>query len=237
MPKPKKKYPPWHDLGFTPGRKKSGLRGGGRVHAEVFLGDKWHTIAIEMDGEGFKKLSALPERSRMLLLDSLACVPVHSNSLSLTGKKKRPRGTNSKSSLTAWHTARTLGPPLFRWLQQAAEDPNDRTYKVVLEAMKEDGLTDASPETATAYLLERNWLNAYRLNPQRFPKWTSSATSKPKNLLKQIIPPGSEHKGVLPDYPETFIANILSGDDARKVYVLSNNEIESTSPMADFRIY
>jgi hypothetical protein len=142
---------PWRRLRFVRARQGAGLGDGGTAKADVFLGNSWHVVEFTMDGEGFKKLSAMPERSRMLLLDSLACMPVRSHGLSLT-EKRRPRGRNVKSSIILWHTARTLGPALLRWAKQAAEKTNDKPYSVVLKAMKKDGLTNTSPEAVTAYL-------------------------------------------------------------------------------------
>ena len=236
MPKLNKPETPWREVNFIPGRKKTGPNGGGKVRAEVFLGSTWHAIALEMDGEGFKKLTALPERSRMLLLDSLACMPIRSRCLSLAGKK-RPRGRNNKPSLVAWFTARTLGPPLLQWAKQATKNGKDPSLRLVVKAMKKDGITNTSPEAVMAYLLDKNWQNAHKINPERYPKWTSSLTSKLKTFLKQIIPDGSELKGMLPESPETLITNILTGIKPHQVYILSNKEIESAIPMTDFRFY
>ena len=227
---------PWRRVRFIPARKGSGLSGGGRVVAEVYLGNTWHEISLGMDGEGFKKLSALLERSRMLLLESLATMPIRGHN-PLLAEKKRPRGRNDKSSLIAWYTARTFGPPLLDWAKQAKAEGNNKSMGLVLKAMKKDGLTNTSPEGVMAYLLDRNWQNAHRINPERFPKWKHSPPSKLKTFLKQIIRSDSETRGTLPEPPETFITNILSGAKPPQVYILSNYEIEPAIPMTDFRFY
>lgn len=193
---------PWRRVKFVKARKQAGLAGGGKIFAEVrlpgpkhWVGDpvqtyeaamkavlgpdeSWCHIAIEMDGEGFRRLAALDDRARYLLLSTLATVPVRCGLL--TGKK-RPRGKNTAAVRMAWYTAAWLDALFADWLA----DPSTiggALCRRVLKAMKKAGrLNDGG---ISAFLVSHNWNNAHKLNPTRFPQWDGA--DNPARFSKAI---------------------------------------------------
>jgi hypothetical protein len=222
---------------FVPARRAAGLTGGGTVHAEVFLGKNgsgdWHPITLATDGQGFEKLAAMAERSRMLLLESLACLPVREKLLTKT-EKHRPRGKHNQQSRTCWFTARYLGPLLLWWARDS-DRKKTPLYRWAMKALRDSEATERTPEAVAAYLVERNWENAHNLNPQRFQSWPGPRpSSRPATFWKRI--PAAQQL-VWPARPDHVVKGILKGTHHRHVYILTSQDIERTLPMTDFRIF
>jgi hypothetical protein len=153
---------------FEKDRKGGGFAGGGAVEVQVFLDGAWHWMKFATDGEGYRKLAALPDRSRALLLDALVLGPVRGNLLPTTGKK-RARGS-SKRDAGFWLNVDYWGPGLQAWTVDAlAQEEKPATLRRVLTAAKKARLHTGKPEEIAAALCVLAWAALHTVNPGRFP--------------------------------------------------------------------
>jgi len=167
---------------FEKDRKGGGFAGGGAVEVQVFLDGTWHWMKFATDGEGYRKLAALPARARAWLLEALALVPVRGNLLSTTGKK-RARGS-SKRDAGFWHNVDYWGPGLLAWTVDAlGQKKTPVQLRRAITAAKQAGLHTGKPEEIAAALCVLAWSAINTVNPGRFPlprgkKLQSSVTAR-----------------------------------------------------------
>jgi hypothetical protein len=102
---------PWRRIAFN--RKRPGKRG--IASAQIRILNNWYDISIEMDIQGFRALTKLPEHSRVQLLDSLATMPVRSGKLD-----ERRGGIHDEMASIARENAQWLGPLFLRFFQQCS---------------------------------------------------------------------------------------------------------------------
>lgn len=199
---------PWSNLRWTKSRGDSKRT----FSADVLLGDKrqgytLHNISFATDETGFEKLAVMEKERIAQLLISLVTTPVRGH---LIGKTKRPRGRNTKKSRSAMHTARSLGPLIYEW---AVSNGKSDLFRKVTLTMKEEGYEEQTPEGITAFLLERNWCNAYK----KWPPELDLPTLEPQQFYSLI-----EYKGtgtLSCNKPiDVMVADILEGRDP---YILS----------------
>ena len=244
-PKSASSYPPepWYfrEFPFDKPHKEAGLGDGGTAKVEVFLGKAWHVVEFRMDGDGFRELAKLPDRARYLLLDSIATLPVRGGFVSKRlAEKRRARGRNTKAVKQAWLTARWLGPLLLDWAEKA-EQPGSQLYKRVARRMRREGYPSITAMTLAAYLVERNWCNAYHCEKP----WTAiyrawplktSPSRNPKAFFQTIrrsqpLETGTRTR-IWPKPPEQFVADILDGK-----FPVILGEPKYDVPMTDFRFW
>lgn len=194
---------PWSNLRWTKSRGNSNRT----FSADVLLGDRRqgytrHHIIFATDETGFTKLATMEKERIAQLLISLVTAPVRGQ---LVGTKKRPRGRNTKKSRSAMATARCLGPLIYEW---AVSNCKTELFRKVTLTMKEENYIEQTPEGITAFLLERNWCNAYK----EWPPELDPPTLEPQQFYSLI-----EYKetGTLScNKPiDVMVADILEGRD------------------------
>lgn len=249
---------PWRRVRFVPARTAAEFPDGGTVHAEVFLphleiltrtqqahaaqnDGSWHAVRFATDGEGFRKLAALPDPARERLFSALARLPLHAGQVRAKGQRGRPRGRNTPANLDAWFTARYLGDVLMQWLAEPATKQTAPYHRAC--AVWRNGRGDACPDDRhlVAFLVDRNWQNAHYLNPSRFPEWTGARDpirfarqldnqlkKDPLRTLIMVTTPDKLIGGILADPPEAKGVYIFGAPESRRGRFV---------PMTDFRIY
>lgn len=225
---------------FEKDRKGGGFAGGGSVECQVFLDGAWYEMRFATSGAGYRKLAALPDRARALLLDALVLVPVRGNLLATTGKK-RARGS-SKRDAGFWRNVDYWAPGLLAWTVDAfAQEEKPAQLYRVLTAAKKARLHTAKPEQIAAALCVLAWSAINTVNPGRFPMPGGKNTQE--CVTARISAKTSQYQDsrFWPSMKE-FIDSILSpGDQAQwlrqHVSVLSPpEEFGPSVSMTDFRI-
>jgi hypothetical protein len=224
---------------FNKDRKHGCFAGGGSVDVEVFLDGKWHWMKFATDGEGYRKLAALSERSRALLLDTLALVPVRGNLLPTT-EKKRARGI-SKRDAGFWRNMDYWTPPARTWAETAlAQKEKPTQLHRVIAAAKKSGLHAGNPDEIAAAVALLTWAAINTVNPTRFP--LPRGTDLQKALITRISLKASQGQkiSIWPEI-EPIIAAVLNPENQAQrlrqhVPVLaSQEEFGPVVPMTDFR--
>ena len=165
-----------HDF-FEKDRGNRQFKGGGTVKVQVFLDGAWHWMSYTTDGDAFRKLANLPHRSRALLLESLALVPIHAELLSSPHDPKRPRGANHRDA-GFWHNADYWTPHLRAWAESCHK--NDPLFQDALTTIHNGQLDAKGPGTIAASLYVLAWKALHQVNEDRFPM------PQGKNLVKQV---------------------------------------------------
>lgn len=131
----KKNEMPWRMVQYKP--KRSGKRG--VASAQVKILRRWYDISIELDIEGFRALTELPELSRYRLLDSLATMPVRSGELD-----EKRGGIRDPMAVVAKENAQWLGPLFLYFYQKCAliekRTRQNRPVKSILTEMEKTRL-------------------------------------------------------------------------------------------------
>ena len=209
---------PWRKLQFK--RKRSGLA---IAEAQVQIAGRWHEIQIIMDIEGFRALSNMPERSRYLLLDSLATMPIRAGDFD-----DRRGGLRDRMAIIALENARWIGPSLLSFLK--ALNSRAPLYRKILSAMKSEEYIHFTPYMMAAYLIERRWCRAYKTWPSSL---KNPPSEDPKAFFKMLRKNNRYNNPILPKLIPDLIDDILAN---RETAIIIPGSVTKPRFMTDFNI-